>query len=150
MVIKDTVLVARSPVEVWPFIQSPRARKEWDPKIRAYVPVTGREPSSGLQYRIRFKINGLLESNFLTEIMEYHEPEKILFHFSGGRLPVRGYIQEIYELTESNSGTLVKYRLELRNSGINCFSKFRILMAHLFRTSSRRDLRRLKEFLEKE
>jgi hypothetical protein len=147
MVLKDTVLIPRSPGDVWPFIRSQWARKEWDPKILALVPVSGGGPSAGFQCRIRFKSSSL-EGNFLTEIMEFHEPERILFHLSGGRLPVRGFVQEIYELKEFNGGTLVSYRLDLRNSGICFFSKSRALIAHLLRPSSERDLRRLKDLIE--
>jgi uncharacterized protein YndB with AHSA1/START domain len=147
MILKGSILITRSPGELWLYIQDPRLRMKWDPRILAVVSVSGGEPSAGSRFRIRFKFTGF-ESNFQAEIMERDEPERLVFHLSGGSLPFRGYIQEIFELREHNKGTLVKYSIEIQNPGINIFLKSRILTNRLFHSFSRRELRQLKDFAE--
>jgi hypothetical protein len=147
MILKGSVFIACSPEELWPHIREPRIRKEWDSRIRAVVPVSGGAPSAGSRFRIRFKLSGS-ESNFQAEIMEYAEPEKLVLHLSGGWLPFRGYIQEIYLLKEFQTGTLVKYSIEIHHPGIKLFLKSRIFLTHLLHSSSKRELRRLKDFAE--
>ena len=99
--------------------------------------------------RVRYRMSGR-ESNFLAEFMEYQKPVKLLIHLSGGNLPVKGYIQEIYELTENTGGTLLKQRIEVHNSGKNIFSNCLILFIHYsFGIFSRKKyLRALKELTE--
>ena len=149
MILKDKIQIDRSPEEVWQYIQSPALMKEWDPKIKAVVPVSWGAPAEGYRYRVRLKMNRR-EGNFLAEFLEYQEPAKLIVHLSGGNLPVKGYIQEIYELTENTRGTLLRHRLEVQNSGRHIFSNSLILFIHYaFRIFSRgRHLRALKEFVE--
>ena len=148
MILKDKIQIDRSPEEVWQYIQSPALMKEWNPRIRAFVPVSWGEPAEGYRYRVRYKMIGR-ESNFLAEFMEYQRPVKLLIHLSGGNLPVKGYIQEIYELTENTRGTLLKQRIEVYNSGMHIFSGCMTIFIHFFsRFSRKKHLRLLKDFIE--
>ncbi len=149
MTLKDKIQIDRPPAVVWRYLRAPAQIKEWDPKIKAVVPVSGGGPAEGYRYRVRFKMNGR-EGNFLAEFMEYQEPAKLLVHLTGGNLPVKGYIQEIYELTENARGTLLKYRLEVHNSGRNIFSSCLTFFIHysfvIF--SGEKHLRTLKNLVE--
>jgi hypothetical protein len=148
MILKDKIQIDRPPVVVWGFLRSPARMMEWNQRIKAVVPVSWGEPAGGYRYRVRFKMNRG-ESNFLAEFLEYQEPSKLLVHLSGGNLPVKGYIQEIYELTENTRGTLLRHRLEVHNSG-HIFSNCLILFIHYsFGIFSRgRHLRALKQLVE--
>jgi hypothetical protein len=90
------------------------------------------------------------ESNFLAEFMEYQKPVKLLIHLSGGNLPVKGYIQEIYELAENARGTtLLKQRIEVYTSGMHIFPGYMTIFIHFFsRFSRKKHLRLLKDFIE--
>jgi hypothetical protein len=149
MILKDKIQIDRPPVVVWSYLRSPARMKEWDPKIKAVVPVSWGEPTEGYRYRVRCKMNGR-EGNFLAEFLEYQEPAKLLVHLSGGNLPVKGYIQEIYELTENARGTLIRHRLEVHNSGRQIFSNSLILFKHYSFSifSRKKHLRLLKELAE--
>ena len=148
MILTDKIRIDRGPEEVWRFIQSPALMKEWDRNIKAVVPVTWGEPTDGYQYRVRYNMNGR-ESNFLAEFMEYQKPVRLLIHLTGGNLPVKGYIQEIFELTESASGTLLRQRTELHNSGMHFFSGRLMLLRHFIgRFSRKKQLRTLKALIE--
>jgi carbon monoxide dehydrogenase subunit G len=148
MILKDKIQIDRSPEEVWQYIQSPAFMKEWNPGIRAFVPVSWGEPAEGYRYRVRYKMIGR-ENNFLAEFMEYQKPVKLLIHLSGGNLPVKGYTQEIYELAENTRGTLLKQRIEVHNSGMHIFSGCMTIFIHFFsRFSRERHLRLLKDFIE--
>ena len=148
MILKDKIQIERSPEEVWQYIQSPALMKEWNPRVKAFVPVSWGEPAEGYRYRVRYKMIGR-ESNFLAEFMEYQQPVRLLIHLSGGNLPVKGYIQEIYELAENTRGTLLKQQIEVYTSGMHIFSGCMTIFIHFFRRFSRkRNLRLLKEFIE--
>jgi ligand-binding SRPBCC domain-containing protein len=148
MNLSDKIQIERPPEEVWQYIQSPALIQKWNPRIRAFVPVSWGEPSEGYRYRVRYKMIGR-ESNFLAEFMEYQRPVKLLIHLSGGNLPVKGYIQEVYELAENTGGTLLIQRIEVYNSGMNIFSVFMTILIHFFsRFSRKKHLRLLKDFIE--
>jgi hypothetical protein len=148
MILKDKIQIDRSLEEVWQYIQSPELMKEWNPRVRAFVPVSWGEPAEGYRYRVRYKMIGR-ESNFLAEFMEYQKPVKLVIHLSGGNLPVKGYIQEIYELAENTGGTLLKQRIEVYTSGIHIFSGCITIFIHFFsRFSRKKHLRLLKDFIE--
>jgi uncharacterized protein YndB with AHSA1/START domain len=148
MILTDKILIGRPPEEVWRFIQSPALMKEWDRNIKAVVPVSWGEPAEGHLYRVRYNMNGR-ESNFLAEFMEYQKPARLLIHLTGGNLPVKGYIQEIFELSENTKGTLLRQRTELHNSGMNVFSRGLMLLRHFIsRFSRKKQLRVLKDLIE--
>ena len=148
LVLNDKVQVGRSAEEVWCFLQSPALMKDWNPKIKAVVPVSPGEPSEGCRYRIRYDLNGK-ESNFLAEIMEYEEPSRLLIHLTGGNLPYKGYIQEIYELTPNTQGTLVKQQIGIYTSSMRLFSGCRAAFTHYFgKLSKKRYLMTLKQLAE--
>ena len=149
MILKDKIQIDRPAAVIWPYLRSPVRMKEWDPKIKAVVPVSWGEPTEGYRYRVRLKMNGR-EGNFLAEFLEYQEPVKLLVHLSGGNLPVKGYAQEIYELTENARGTLLRHRLESHNSGRHIVSNCLILFIHYSfgRFSRKKHLRALKDLVE--
>ena len=148
LVLKDKVQIGRPLEEVWRFLQNPALMKEWNPKIRAVVPVSLGEPSEGCRYRIRYEMNGK-ESNFLAEIMEYREPSRLLIHLTGGSLPRKGYIQEIYELIPNAEGTLVKQQIGIYTSSRHLFSGCRVAFMHYIgKLSKKRYLITLKQLAE--
>jgi hypothetical protein len=148
MILRDKIVIDRPAEDVWRFIQSPALMKKWNPKVKTVVSVSRGDPAAGYRYRVRYEINGR-ESNYLAEFMEYQDPLKLLIHLSGGNLPVKGYILEIYELTENTGKTLLKQRIEIHNSGMNIFSRFRLLCSHSFaRISKGKHLSALKKLVE--
>ena len=148
LVLKDKVQIGRSAEEVWCFLRSPVLMKDWNPKIKAVVPVSPGEPSEGCRYRIRYEMNGK-ESNFLAEIMEYRQPSRLLIHLTGGSLPRKGYIQEIFELTANSSGTLLMQRTEIYTSGRHIFPGYLAAFIHYIgKISKKRYLMTLKKLAE--
>jgi hypothetical protein len=149
LVLKDKVQIGRSAEEVWCFLQNPTLMKEWNQKVKAVVPVSSGEPSEGYRYRIRYDLNGK-ESNFLAEIMEYRKPSRLLIHLTGGNLPCKGYIQEIYELTPNGEGTLVKQQVRIYTPCTHIFSGCRAVFTHYFgKLSKNKYLMPLKKLAER-
>ncbi|MDH4232619.1 MAG: SRPBCC family protein [Nitrospirota bacterium] len=148
IVLKDKVQINRTPAELWRFLQSPARMKDWNPKIKAVVRVSSGEPSEGYRCRIRREMSGK-QGNFLAEIMEYQEPSRLLIHFTGGGLPRKGYMQEIYELTPNAQGTLLVQRTEIYTSGRHIFSGYLAAFIHFFgKLSKKRYLVTLKKLAE--
>ena len=149
MILKDKIQIDRSPGDVWQYLQIPALMKEWNRDIKAVVPVSWGEPVEGYRYRVRYKMIGR-ESNFLAEFMEYQAHARLLIHLSGGNLPVKGYIQEVYELSENTRGTMLRRRIEVHNSGVHILSRGLIFILHysfgIF--SGKKHLRKLKQLIE--
>jgi len=149
MILRDKVQINSTPEDVWRFIVAPDLMKLWNTKVRAIVSISKGEWTEGSRYRTRYEFNGR-KGNFLAEILEYKKPQKLVIHLTGGNMPLNGYVQEVYELSESKNGTLVKLSLGIYNSGINIFSKSLILISHFFsRQTRKKHLRKLKELAEK-
>jgi uncharacterized protein YndB with AHSA1/START domain len=149
MILKDKIQIDRPPDVVWRHLRSPAQMKEWDPKIKAVVPVSWGEPAEGYRYRVRLRMNGR-EGNFLAEFLEFQQPARLRVHLSGGSLPVKGYFQEVFELTENAGGTLLRHSFEQHNSGRQLLFNCLILFIHysFSRFSRKKHLRALKELVE--
>lgn len=148
MVLTDTIRIDRPPAEVWRCIQDPSLMKAWNRNIRAVVNISPGKPAAGYRFRVRYCILGR-EGNFLAEFMEYEEPGRLLMHLTGGNLPVKGYVQEHYALSEIAGGTLLRQRLYVNKSGMNMFTICLVFCSHyLGRLAGRSVLKGLKEFVE--
>ncbi len=148
MLLRDKVQINSNPEVVWGYIASPDRLKSWNTKVKAIVPISREEWTEGFRYRVRYELYGR-EGNFLAEILEYKKPEKLIIHLTGGNMPVRGYVQEVYELSEHKDGTLLKLSFGIYNAGINIFSRSFIVISHLFGIKAgKKYLRKLKELVE--
>ena len=148
MIIKNKIQLSASPENIWGYITDPMLMKIWNPRITAVVPITLGKPQANSQYRIRYKLSAK-ESNFLAEIMEYENLARIVLHFSGGNLPKKGFIQEIYEIFPDSKGTLLKQTVLIEKSGISIAGGLSLRMRNIIgATSGKRYLSSLKELAE--
>jgi uncharacterized protein YndB with AHSA1/START domain len=136
------------PENIWDLITDPMIMKTWNPRIRAVVPITLGKPQANSQYRIRYRLASR-ESNFLAEILEYESLERFALHFSGGNLPRKGFIQEIYEIIPDSKGTLLRQTVFMEKSGMGIAGRLSLRMRNIIgATSGKRYLSRLKELAE--
>jgi hypothetical protein len=148
MILRDRSSIDLSPGEVWRFIEDPLLMKSWNLNIKEIVPASRGERGEGFRYRVRYKL-GRGESSFDAVITEYREPVKFVLHITGGNFRKRGYIQEIYVLSENMGGTLLKQSIEIHESGMNIFRRLLVIFSHRFaRSSEKRCLLRLKKLAE--
>ncbi len=148
MIIKNKIRLSAPPEKIWRLIVDPVTMKSWNPRIRAVVPITLGKPQANSQYRIRYKL-AAKESNFLAEIMEYEDLTRLVLHFSGGNLPRKGFIQEIYEINPDSKGTLLKQTFLIEKSGMGLFARLSVRVRNILGASSgKRYLSRLKELAE--
>jgi hypothetical protein len=148
MILRDRASIGRTPEEVWHFIEDPLLMKSWNFRIAEIVPVTLGERKEGFRYRVRYALAGR-ESNFEAEIMEYQKPYRFVLHMAGGGLRKGGYIQEIYELSESNGGTLLRQKIEAYETGMNFLRRLMVIfLYHVARPAGKKQLLRLKKLAE--
>ena len=148
MIIKNKIRLSALPENIWGLITDPMLMKTWNPRITAVVPITLGKPQANSQYRIRYKL-AAKESNFLAEIMEYEDLARLVLHFSGGNLPKKGFIQEIYELLPDSDGTLLKQTVLIEKSGMGIGGRLSLRMRNIIGNSSgKRYLCRLRELAE--
>lgn len=148
MIIKNKIRLSVPPEHIWGLIADPMIMKTWNPRIMAVVPITPGNPQPNSQYRIRYKLASR-ESNFLAEILEYEDLERFALHLSGGNLPKKGFIQEIYEVMQDSRGTLLKQTVLVEKSGMNIARRLSLRMRNIIgATSGKRYLTLLKELAE--
>jgi carbon monoxide dehydrogenase subunit G len=148
MILRDKTFIDRMPEEVWYFIEDPLRMRSWNLRIREIVPASIGERGEGFTYRARYEIGGK-ESNFEAEIMEYRRPFRFVLHLAGGSLRRGGYIQEIYELSESGGGTLLQHTVEAHGSGMGISPRLLVMSIHrLARPAGRKYLLSLKKLVE--
>ncbi|NJD55996.1 MAG: SRPBCC family protein [Nitrospirae bacterium] len=148
MILKNKIEISVPPEKLWGFIADPVRIMSWNPKIRKVIPVTIGEPKAGSQYRIRYHLIGG-EGNYAAELMEFEAPVRCVLHLKGGNLPTKGYIQEIYEITEKQHGCQLTQTILTDQAGIGFFRALHARLGHLLGSgSARRYLRRLKKLAE--
>lgn len=135
MKIRNKIQLPFSQDNIWGLIADPAVMKAWNPRIKEVVPVTLGKPKANAQYRIRYRL-GNRESNYLAEIMEYEEFSRYVLHFSGGNLPKKGYIQEIYEMYQDSKGTLLRQTVLIEKSGMGIAYRLSLRMRNIIGTSS--------------
>jgi len=148
MIIKNKIRMSAPPEKIWSFITDPMLMKIWNPRITAVVPITLGKPQPNSQYRIRYKL-GAKESNFLAEILEYEEPARFVLHLSGGNLPRKGFIQEIFEIHQDGNGILFKQSVLVEKGGLGLPRRLSLRIRNIIGASSgKRYLGRLRELAE--
>ncbi|MBI5847634.1 MAG: SRPBCC family protein [Nitrospirae bacterium] len=148
MIIKNKILLSAPPEKIWGLITDPMLMKTWNPRITAVVPITLGKPKANSQYRIRYRL-AAKESNFLAEILEYEDRARIALHFSGGNLPKKGFIQEIYEMFPDSKGTLLKQTVLIEKSGMGMAGRLSLRMRNIMGAASgKRYLSLLRELAE--
>jgi hypothetical protein len=148
MILRDRASIDRSPEEIWHFIEDPLLMKSWNLNITEIVPASLGQRAEGFKYRLRYALGGR-PGNFEAEIMEYAKPHRFVFHIAGGSLRKGGYIQEIYELSESMGGTLLRQNIEVYASGMSIFPRLLVISRHRFaRPAGQKSLLCLKKLVE--
>jgi uncharacterized protein YndB with AHSA1/START domain len=149
MVLRNKVEIKVPPEAVWSCISDPEELRKWNGGIRAIVPVSAGEWTAGSRWRVRYEFYGR-ESNYLAEALEFEKPVRFVIHLTGGDMPLNGYMQEIYELSPSEKGTLLRCSISLSGAGIHFLTGWiKFLVHHLFRPRHKRYLLKLKELAER-
>ncbi len=120
MILRDRIYIDRTPEAVWRFIEDPLQMRSWNLRIREIVPASIGKRGDGFRYRARYELFGK-KRNLDAEIMDCRGPLRFVLLLRGGSLRKGGYIQEIYELSESNGGTLLMQTIEAYGAGMNIF-----------------------------
>lgn len=148
MVLRDRVEIKIPPEAVWSFISDPGQLQKWNGGIRAIIPISTGAWTAGSRWRVRYEFHGR-ESNYLAQALEFEKPTRLVIHLTGGDMPVNGYMQEIYELSPSEKGTVLRCNIALSGSGMHFLSGWaKFLSHHIFRPRRKRYLLKLKELAE--
>jgi uncharacterized protein YndB with AHSA1/START domain len=140
--------IAAPPEEVWSYISDPEKMRKWHGGIKAIVPLSAGQWTAGSRWRVRYEFRSR-ESNYLAEVLEFEKPVRLVIHLTGGDMPVKGYMQEIYELSPSEKGTVLRCSIALSGSGIHFLTGWvRFFTHHIFRSRNKRYLLKLKELAE--
>ncbi len=148
MILKNRIHIFAPPGRLWPLISDPVCALAWNPHLKTVIPVTLGERKAGSLYRIRYHLfRG--ESNYAAELMEFEEPMRCVLHMKGGNLPGRGYLQEIYDVSITEQGSMLTQTILIADAGLLFPSSLNIRLKNLIGNgSSRRYLRKLKGLAE--
>lgn len=148
MILTSTLQIQAPPETLWRLLVSPASLQSWNRNIGVIVPVSPGDLREGSRIRLRYSLRGK-ESNYLAEVLEYEEPKRLVFHLTGGNLPIRGYIQEIYELKSDADGTFLQQFIVLENTGLASLSLLVMKAGHIFKgLAGRKNLSALKDRAE--
>jgi hypothetical protein len=147
----DSIYTNCSAQTVWTFLQNPENMLLWNPKVKRVSPGSFDQPRLGFQYAITYQMRDRAPAQeFLAEFVHFEPPLKLVIRLIGGLAPRHSLIEEIYELSERDSGTFLKQTIHLDNSGINIF--FRFLIWFIQRTgkpTGKRYLETLRDIIER-
>jgi uncharacterized protein YndB with AHSA1/START domain len=148
VILRGKIELSVPPEAVWPFIADPGKITLWNERMKTIVPVSPGPWIANSRFRMRYEM-GDGPNNFLCEILEYERPVRMVIHLKGGALPAHGYLQEIFELKESNGGTLLKHEIAICGNIRNLLRGAALfLFHHLPRSRGKMCLRKLKELAE--
>ncbi|HSB32205.1 MAG TPA: SRPBCC domain-containing protein [Candidatus Sulfobium mesophilum] len=148
MILALRVEIDASPEVVWSYVSDPEKVREWHGGIKAIVPISAGVWSAGSQLRVRYEFRAR-ESNYLAEVLDFERPLRLVIHLTGGNMPLGGYMQEVYELSASASGTILKQSLILYKYGTSLFKEALIFfLLHLVKSRRKKYLFKLKELAE--
>ena len=148
MILKNQIQIFVPPEKLWTIVSNPARALAWNPKIKNVIPVTLGEPAAGSQYRIRYHlIRG--DGNYSAELMEFEAPTRCVLHLKGGNLPMKGYLQEIYEIAEKEGGCILTQTILIDQAGVRLPGALKVRLSNLFGAgASRRYLQKLKGLAE--
>lgn len=127
MKLVDSVFINRPAGTVWSFLQNPENMPLWNPKVKRVSPASFAQPGQGYRYAITYQMHERAKaSEFLAEFVHYEPPSKLVIRLTGGVAPRDRIIEEIYELSERDGGTLLTQTIRIDNAGINIFFRFLI------------------------
>ena len=148
MVLRSAIQLSCTPEKAWDFVSDPAMIVRWNDRIRTIVPISSGPWAANSRFRMRYEIASAA-GNYLCEILEHDRPVRMVIHLTGGDLPSRGYLQEVFEIGEAQGRTVVKHEVALYGAGRNPFSSVLLFLSHLLpRSRGKKCLRRLKELVE--
>ena len=127
MKLVDSIFINLPAKTVWSFLQNPENMPLWNPKVKRVSPASFAQPGQGYRYAITYQMHERAKaSEFLAEFVHYEPPSKLVIRLTGSFAPHDMVIEEIYELTGRDEGTLLTQTIGIDNSGINIFCRFLI------------------------
>ncbi len=151
MILRDQIVIERSAQEVWPYVENPERMMSWNPKVKKVTRAhwDGR-PGVGFRYGIMYEMSGKV-GEMEAEVTTYEPPFRLVIRLTGGRLPEKAYVEEIYELSEDNGRTLLRQKIIMHHSGINIVFRLLIFFVSRFgRPTGKTYLETLKGLVENE
>ncbi|MBA4373745.1 MAG: hypothetical protein C0402_12910 [Thermodesulfovibrio sp.] len=125
MKLEDSIFINRSAKTVWAFLEDPANMPLWNPKVKHVSPASFSVPRQGYRYAITYQMHEKARATeFLAEYVHFEPYVKLVIRHTGSLAPQNRIIEEIYELSERDGGTLLSQTIRIENSGINIFFRF--------------------------
>ena len=127
MKLVDSIFINRPAGTVWAFLENPENMLLWNPKVKHVSPSSFSGPQQGYRYAITYQMHETSRATeFLSEFVHFEPFSKLVIRHKGGLSPHDRVIEETYELSERDRGTLLTQTIHIENSGINIFLRFLI------------------------
>lgn len=123
----DSIFIDRAPEVVWAFLEDPANMPLWNPKVKRVSPTSFEQPRQGYRYAITYQMRESAKpADFLAEIIQYEASSKLVIRLTTVYAPHGSIIEERYELSEREGGTLLQQTIHIEDPGINLFLRFLI------------------------
>jgi len=147
----DQIYINRPASTVWAFLEDPANMPLWNPKVKRVSPSSFSAPQQGYRYAITYQMRDRARaSEFLAEFVHFEPFSKLVIRLTGpsSRDMV---IDEIYDLSERDGGTLLTQSIIIVNSGINIFFRFLIRLVQRWgKPTGKRYLETLRDIIEED
>ena len=145
---KEKVFINAPADRIWQFIENPANLQSWNPKVKEVSVLGNASFYLGYVFGIQYEMNNRV-SEFRGEIVDYRQPDRLTFHFSGGNLPPGSFVEEEFTLDRKDTVTLLQRVVRYNVSGIPLWAKTLVwLLFHLGKPTGEPYLNRLKAIVE--
>jgi uncharacterized protein YndB with AHSA1/START domain len=128
MKLANSIFINRPAKTVWAFLENPANMLLWNPKVKHVSPSSFSGPTQqGYRYAITYQMHEASPATeFLAEFVRFEPCSRLVIRHTGGLSSHDRVIEEIYELSERDSGTFLIQTIHITNSGINIFLRILI------------------------
>jgi uncharacterized protein YndB with AHSA1/START domain len=151
MKLVNSIFINRPAKAVWAFLENPANMLLWNPKVKQVSPSSfSGTPQEGYRYAITYQMrNSAPATEFLAEFVQYEPCSKLVIRHTGHLSSHDRVIEEIYELSERDSGTFLLQTIHITNSGVNIFLRLLIRVIQRWgKPTGKPYLETLRDFIE--
>ena len=145
MNIERTILIERSPADLWPWLIETERVQRWNPSIISDEPTTPGPAGVGTRTRMKLR-EGSRVTEYTTELTAYEPDRRVALEMRGGNLGARPMVVR-YALSPLSGGTELRYQARWRPREV-VLRLMSPLIGIVARKQCRRSLARLKELAE--
>ena len=120
MQIKEKIWIQAAPEAVWPWVESPLKRQQWNPKLKNVADYDHASPAIGTRYRMDYVLNGKVRTCH-GEVIEFSPPHQLCVRVTPHDASHQFNAVEEYRLHSNGGGTIFQQNVTVADHRLNVF-----------------------------